>query len=180
MSNHLAEIDFIGVYMPIAKSVAVVVATTEPTVVQHKQFRADFRRVVDIRNDTVGGKREVAALPRIEQHGFVFAVVAICDNVVAHKVMHVAAHAVYAVRRVAYHGLPRDKPIAVGKPPGKILVVDTVCDVGSAPHIAVGAQLKVAAVYQIKPYNFAVRVSRAKFRKVCKGIFFGRGRAKIA
>ena len=99
---------------------------------------------------------------------------------ITHEVVHIAAHSVYTVRRVTHHGLRCDKAVAVGNHPTEILVVDTVRNVRSAPHIAVRAQLKIAAVHKVKADNFAVRVSRAELGEVCEHIFFRGGRAEIA
>ena len=150
MVNHLAEVDFVGVYLPVAKSVQVVVASSEPTVVKHKQFRADFLGIVNVGKYTVGGKCEVASLPRVEKHGFVLAVVAVGDNVVTHEIVHVATHTVYAVSRVAHHGLRSNETFAVGKYPRKILVIYSVDNVRAFHHVAVSTKFEVAAVNKIE------------------------------
>ena len=161
MRHDLMQIDLLLIHPPIAQPAAVVRPRAEPAVVQNEQLRADLARRVDIRENARGVKVEIAPFPRVEEHGTALAEPLICIQIFMHEAVKRSAHRVDALVRIGNDRLRRGEPLARGKQPFKILVVDPVSDVQSAVHSDEGAELEIPAVNQVEADRLALRLVRA-------------------
>ena len=156
------------VYEPVAQRVLVVVALAEPAVVHDEHIHAEFLCALRERDKLVRIKIEERRLPAVYQQGTLLCPVFSGDEIEVIELVVYPAHLADALARVNHDRLWSLKALARLKMPGEICRIYAHEYARSARIVALGAELKVAAVNEIEAVCLAavlVGVFRDESRK---------------
>ena len=148
----LAEpaLELVLVYEPVAQRVLVVVALAEPAVVHDEHIHAKFLCAFRERDELVCIKIEERRLPAVYQQGTLLRSVFSGDEVEVIELMIYSAHLADALARVYHDRLGSLEALARLKMPGEIGRINSHEYARSARIVALGAELKIAAVNEIE------------------------------
>ena len=139
---------FLQIGMPISERSRVVVAFSEPAVVEDEQFDARFLRVSGDFQDLRLVKIEICAFPAVDEYGTRRLHKAPRQNMGIEKIVIAAAHAVDSLRREAQQTFGRLEGFSRRKRPFETAVVNAA----HHPDIVIGVHVylkaMIAAVYE--------------------------------
>ena len=145
-----SSLELVFIYEPVAQRVLVVVALAEPAVVHDEHIHAEFLCALRERDELVRVKIKKRRLPAVYQQRTLLRSVFSGDEIEVIELVVYPAHLADALARVYHDRLGSLKALARLKMPGEICRIYAHEYARSARIVALGAELKIAAVNEIE------------------------------
>ena len=150
----------LGIGVPVAEGVAVVVSLAEPAVVHDQHFNAQFLGGGGKPQQRMLGDIEITRLPTVEQHGTGLVFPLAADNMFTHKAVHMPTLSRKSLMGIGHDRLRRFKTLSRRQVIAEALRLNAADNAGFAKSADFHGGVMIAAVNQVEAVDTAPMLGR--------------------